>query len=506
MIFPANQCIDKLLDTVSNQYNIKSFVDLGDITVSPQAVYEIFDRCYQVAFDPDDRLIFYTSNPISDELISHLYRAANLIDISNFFILICSPYDLTDQVHRLVKTSSADKICFKTLVWAPLSKTKLLSNNYMLPDTVCPLPWMHLEIKHNGSIAPCCVFDGSVGNIKTDSLQDVFNNADMNSLRNNFLNGKKHNGCKKCWDSEKQGLTSNRSYHVGLLKKPLLTRFLTAPTITSLDIKPGNTCNFKCRICGPESSSLYAAEQKRFLKTNLVASSDWIDSDQHINQLIDLLPNLRNIDMYGGEPFLIKKFNLLLKHAVDQDHAGHIRLHYNTNGSIYPHLLIEYWKHFQHVDIQLSIDNIGSRFELERGGSWSVITQNIKQLLSLNLSNLSLSVMPAISIMNVFYLDELINWAKSLDLAINPIYVTAPKEFSIRNLTKLAKEQLFKKYKNYNWPEMHSILESIKNYPDSDGIDFVNKTQWFDSVRHENFSNTHPEIANVMGYVYNKDL
>lgn len=503
---PVNQCVDKLLDTVSKKYTIKSFVDLGDITLLPQTIYEIFDNCHQVAFDPNDRLVFYTSNPIADNLISHLYRATNLIDISNCFILLCGPYDLTGQVHRLVKTSSADPVCFDTMIWTQMSKTKIFANNYMLPDTVCPLPWMHLEIKHNGSIAPCCVFDGSVGNINTDTLQDVFENADMNSLRDKFSNGEKHIGCKKCWDSEDQGLTSNRTYHVGLLKKPLLTKFLTQPTIASLDIKPGNTCNFKCRICGPESSSLYADEQKRFLKINSSVSSDWIDLDQHVDQLVDLLPGLRNIDMYGGEPFLIKKFNLLLQHAVDQDHAGHIRLHYNTNGSIYPKNLIPYWKQFEHIDLQVSIDNIGTRFELERGGSWDEVENNIKKLLTLDLSNLSISIMPAISIMNVFYLDELIAWAKSLNLPIHPQFVKNPAEFSIQNLTKLAKEQLLEKYKNYNWPEMHNILASIVHCPDSDGIDFTNKIKWFDLVRRENFANTHAEIAKAMGYVYNKDL
>jgi hypothetical protein len=114
--------------------------------------------------------------------------------------------------------------------------------------------------------------------------------------------------------------------------------------------------------------------------------------------------------------------------------------------------------------------------------------------------------MPTINIMNVFYIGELVDWANSINLKINPLYVHHPKEFSIKNLTKSAKELLTKKYQNHSWPEFKNILETINNCPDNDGLLFANKTQYFDSIRHENFAETHPEIANAMGYVYNKDL
>jgi MoaA/NifB/PqqE/SkfB family radical SAM enzyme len=436
----------------------------------------------------------------------HLYHATKLIDISNFFILLCTPQNILTDVVNIANAHSDDLVPFQTLVVPTLRNTDILLDQYTLPNTICPLPWMHLEIDHKGFIRPCCVFRGNVGHINNETIQDVFNNQTMTSIREDFLKGKKPNGCKTCWDNESQGVISNRTYHTGLLKKDLLTQFLSNPEITSIDIKPGNTCNFKCRICSPTSSSLYANEQNRFLKIQPSLPENWIDNTQHINQLIDLLPTLKNIDMYGGEPFLIKKFNLLLKHAVDKNYAKHIRLHYNTNGSIYPLHLFEYWKHFQHIDLQFSIDNIGSRFELERGGLWSEVEQNIKNLLLLNFSNLSISIMPAISIMNVFYIGELINWANSLGLKVNPLYVHYPEEFSIKNLTKSAKELLIKKYQNHNWPEIQNILTSINNCPNSDGVGFVNKTRYFDSLREQDFSKSHPEIATAMGYVYNKDL
>lgn len=505
MIAVKNQIKD-LHATLSTTWNVKMFVDLSSITSSPEAIYQLFHKCYQPVFEPNDRLVFYTSRSISQELLMHLYRASDLIDISNFFILLCTPEDISNDIVSVAKTHSVVSVPFQTLVVPSLLDTDKLSDQYTLPDTMCPLPWMHLEIRHDGVISPCCVFQGSVGNINNEKLQNAFDNQSMRSLREGFLKGKKHPGCNLCWSKESQGLTSDRTYHSRLLKKELLTKFLSNPTIKSLDIKPGNTCNFKCRICGPQSSSMYANERNQFLKINSVATENWIDHDEYADQLINLLPNLKNIDMYGGEPFLIKKFNSILKTAIDKNYASGIRLHYNTNGSIYPENLIEHWKHFRHIDIQISIDNIGQRFELERGGSWPDVENNIKKLLTLNLPNATIGIMPSISIMNVFYIGELLDWAESLGLTVNPIYVSYPEEFSIKNLTKHAKEIITKKYQNHSWPEMKHILATIESTPNNNGINFINKIQYFDSIRKENFSKSHSEIANAMGYVYNKNL
>ena len=111
--------------------------------------------------------------------------------------------------------------------------------------------------------------------------------------------------------------------------------------------------------------------------------------------------------------------------------------------------------------------------------------------------------MPAISIMNVFYIDEVIEWANQHNFKINPLYVWS-SEFSLAQLTKEAKSMLLEKFKDYSWPEMHQILSYIQRLPGSNAERFIEKTQYFDSIRNEDFSETHPEIAKALGYVYNK--
>jgi len=490
--------INELNQILSREYILKCFVDLEQLTNAPNVAYKNFQMHYQEVFDNNDRLVLYTTQPISNMLLQHLYQATGLIDISNFFVLICSPNNIKPQVESVASSYFSDRTAFQTLQ-IEFEETKKLQNNFVLSDTLCPMPWTHLEISAQGEIKPCCVYRNNVGNIKNSSLHDTFYSHNVSNLRQQLLSGNKPTGCSKCWELESRGLVSNRNYHMSFLKKDLLTTYIDQPKIKSLDIKPGNTCNFKCRICNPKSSSLFEQE---YAKSNQlsVRSFNWTEDSNAFDEITDLLPSLTNIDMYGGEPFLIKHLTKLVEQSVTSGHASNIRLHYNSNGSIYPTALIEHWKHFKHIDIQFSIDNIGQRFEIERGGSWESIDSNIRKLVDLNLPNVSISIMPAISIMNIFYLDELLDWANNLGLLVNPLYVTTPPGFDLKDLTVDARKLILDKFHTHPHPVVQDILNYIRTSPESDGKKFRQICKHFDMLRNQHFSDSHPEIAHVMGY------
>ena len=476
------------------QYDLKCNVDVALLTHSPQAAYEFFHEHWAAEFSPNDRLVLYSSHAWPDGLIEHLYQATSLIDISNCFVLLVGPLINQDQVLKLAPHNSL----FEILTTDSVSNTLPLKDSYALSDSMCPLPWTHLEIKNQGEIHACCISKKSFGKINNTSIHEVFNSTEIKNFRQQFLNNTRPQECNSCWRIEDQGLTSNRHRHLGLLKKDLLTTYLSTPEIVSLDLKPGNTCNFKCRICGPAASSLFAQEYATHSGIP-VQSYNWVESSpEAIDEIKELLPRINNLDLYGGEPFLIKPLTELIKYAVTIGVASQLRLHYNSNGSVFPTELLKYWHHFKHVDIHFSIDNIGEKFELERGGRWSEVDQNIKQLVKLNLPNVKISIMPVISMMNIYYLDELLSWASGLGLPINALYLSQPAPFALSNLTHSAKESIVNKFSNSPWPEMKKILHMIQTQPESDGKEFVRLTQHFDSLRSQSFSDTHKEFANIM--------
>jgi MoaA/NifB/PqqE/SkfB family radical SAM enzyme len=489
--------IDQIALDVPN-LNVLSYVDLADLTNSPSAVYKLFNDLHREEFQHSDRIVFYTSQEIPDLLWRHLYQAANQMDISNFFILICSPTDLAEKSQQQVLLWSSDCVPFQTQK-VSVADNAPLGNNYHVPDTICPLPWTHLEIKPNGNISPCCVQKESVGNIIDHTLTDVFVSKSMQMLRTSFLNGELPSGCRVCWKNEADNVVSNRQRHYNLLSRDFLTNYIDLPQLTSIDLKAGNTCNFKCRICGPAASSLWAQEKQTIPLIKSVFQN-WADEGGPFQKIFDHISTLNNYDFYGGEPFLIKSLTLLIEKIVKSGRAPDVRLHYNSNGSIYPEHLLEHWKHFKHIDLHFSIDNIGKKFELERGGKWDQVNYNIQRLLQKKLPNLKISIMPVINVMNVLYIDELFTWARSLDLNIDPLYLKEPSEFSIEQLTSTAKHLVLSKYQKSTDPELQKIAAIIESSNGSDGKKFVERTRELDALRNQSFHDTHQEIAEAMGY------
>jgi sulfatase maturation enzyme AslB (radical SAM superfamily) len=206
------------------------------------------------------------------------------------------------------------------------------------------------------------------------------------------------------------------------------------------------------------------------------------------------------LDIYGGEPFLLKKLPSVLDSAIEQDVSTNIRIHFNTNGSIFPVRLIPLLSKFKEVDIALSIDNVNGRFEIERGGVWKDVRENL-----IKWSSLSLPFKPyifaTVSIQNVFYLDELYSEAAQLKLPVVLNFLHKPTYLNIDAMTKDAKQLVFEKYQFDANPDLVKIAQRVINSPGSDGLKFIEYMAMIDSRRRQNFNLSHNAIANAMGYL-----
>lgn len=492
--------VEELENQLKSNYDIKLFLDIGEVSVNPGSLFKILDNTYQAHYEPNDRIVFYTSHLLSEKFLCHLYETFNFIDISNWFVLICGPKELESSIKSCCEKFSQDPVPFSFLS-VDLPSTASIENGFALPETMCAIPWTNLEIRSDGSITPCCMSnDINLGNIKNITLEKAFHGKEIKKLREELLSGKKPAACRACWKVEEKNLTSIRQHNIKRLKRDFLLKYVDSPQIATIDLKFNNTCNFKCRICSPGSSSLFAQEDHKFRGVPLIIQDNWSESPFFIDQICSNLHTIHNIDMYGGEPFLIKKFKEVLKLAVDRGYSENIRLHYNSNGSIWPDQFLPYWKSFKLVDIHFSIDAIGKQFELQRGGNWSEVENNILNLKNLGLPNLSISIMPTISVMNVYYIDQVYDWAKKHGFQIFVSHARGPG-VELQNLTARAKQLIVEKFKNHPWTELQKIIEIIQKLPDSDGKDFLEKIKYFDKIRGEDFSVSHPEIAKAMGYV-----
>jgi radical SAM protein with 4Fe4S-binding SPASM domain len=396
-----------------------------------------------------------------------------------------------------------------------------------LPKKICMLPWVSIETSPTGTIRPCCLAteeitkpDGTKYNLNKDTLKEAFNSEYMQDLRKQFLQDKQPETCKRCWVEEDAGRTSKRMHNRVKLKDHYhdVDWHNTDPDQPwFLDLKLGNICNLKCRICGSWSSSKWAKEEvtnspspgdpKLHIAYEHLQKGTWPrNNDLFWDNLKTLLPHVKYFEFTGGEPFLIDQHFKILEYAVEQGYAKDIDIHYNTNGTVFPekHYL---WKEFKHVEIAFSIDNTGSRFEYERfGAKWYEVQDNIKKITAMKSDKLSTQICTTVNIQNVYYLPEIIEWIETQEF--DYVYFNMlhdPQHMNISNMTFDAMILVMDKltsisYKEEYADEINKILNLVNPNDIHENKEFNNYMKKTDKFRKQKFSDTHPEIAKAMGY------
>jgi MoaA/NifB/PqqE/SkfB family radical SAM enzyme len=292
-----------------------------------------------------------------------------------------------------------------------------------------------------------------------------------------------------------------------------------AKTLMFLDLKLGNICNLKCRICGSWSSSTFAAEEINWMppdqrKTSqhyeMLRAGAWPRENpvfwKEIDQVVD---QIRYIEFTGGEPFMIQEHFDMLQGIVDRGIAHQVEIHYNTNGTQLPEQAEDIWRHFKLVEIAFSIDDVGARFEYQRSNAvWSEVISNIEQfrLMRNRHRNIQLQVCSTVNVFNVCYLEELANWIDTQQF--NFVYWNMMHEayyFSINTLPTTAKTAIAEILKTAKVSQKHQseftrIVDFMNNGASLDGDILRMRIADLDRKRNQNLSTVQPEFANLINY------
>ena len=356
----------------------------------------------------------------------------------------------------------------------------------------------------------------------TTDLRKLRNNDFLKEVREHMLRGERHPICKRCNDEDDNGIKSRRMAdrvtmeHKGFSIDDAFELTEEDGTITDIndipllaaDIRLGNLCNQKCRMCYPgESTTWYqewydtfqyrhilyeGARSKKLPKftgpgntkltigldknkkaaitqyqvldnedtvnANVIISekSDpyiWTDSKVLFEKLSEHSPDVSYVHMSGGEPLMITQHYEFLQGYVDNGKAKDIILNYNTNLSNIPERALELWEHFDKIELRTSIDAAGALNEYIRFPSnWDIVLRNLRLLTDAKQSgriNLSLETITTVQIYNVFYLRELLDELNSHeDIKIDDMILHIlhdPRYFNITSLPRNVKDMVAKK-------------------------------------------------------------
>ena len=410
-----------------------------------------------------------------------------------------------------------------------MSAIEPVENN--LPKTICMLPWVSIETSPLGTTRPCCLADeeivdetGRKYDLNETNLEVVYHSKYMQDLRKQFRAGEKPETCKRCWDEEDAGRDSKRinsQIRLKELYKQVDWANNDPDQLWFVDLKLGNICNLKCRICGSWSSSKWAEEEMQYVKEHTNPKEHiaytWLKqgawprkTTTFWDNMRELIPNIKYFEFTGGEPWMIQEHFDLLQYAVDTGHSQNIDIHYNTNATQDPIPHFALWKEFGRVDIAFSIDNIGQRFEYERFGADWERANTIVDVVHAHrqvMPNITTQLCFTINIQNIYYLDELLAWAdtkKFTSIYFNMMH--SPEYMNIQNMTPAAQELVLNKLKTTFWTSPHyqqeidNIIKFIELGEGSDGKRFLFEMQRTDAYRKQNFIDTHLEISKAMGY------
>lgn len=317
---------------------------------------------------------------------------------------------------------------------------------------------LNIQIKQGSiAISPCCISPTTA----TTKI-DFVNNKYLNTIRDNWKNNQWPAECLACNKAEQSSVNSRRigsnqwySDHGHATTEVKLIR---------LDFWTGDMCNLACAICGPQFSSRWKQELNYPIKQKKsTVNKNWAE----IN-----LSTIEFIHFNGGEPLLSKEHVALLTAIPDK---SRVHITYNTNATILPTMeLMQLWEQFRLVQLDFSIDDLGTRFEYQRyPANWEQVVQNLQWFIDNAPHNCMFATNTSIGVLNHDNIDNLMSWL-STNFSVNKY--TDP----IEHRTQLTTGVL--------------SLESAKSSPDKI-VKFLNDC---DARRGTDWNTTFPNLDNYL--------
>lgn len=380
-----------------------------------------------------------------------------------------------------------------------------------MSDTFCILPWMHLATNASGNLRVCCNStpgenfirhkDGHPYKLNKDNLEAAWHSDVYFEIRQQMLNGERPKMCTRCFREEDAGLKSARQAWNDKWREDKEYELFPEFDIKYVDLRLGNLCNLKCRMCNPYASNQWVKEwalvENELPATEIkrLSNMTWPEDDKTWENLFSIAHTVEEIYLTGGEPTIIKEQHKLLDYFINNGTAKDIRLKYNTNLTNVPKHLIDKWAKFKKVQLNCSIDATG---ELDRyiryPSDWKTIERNFEAIRELDNANIEIHC--TVQMYNILKLENLISWALPYGHKIYFNILNHPEYLNIRCLPMQLKNLAQLRLQPYlNLPRVQGILDYMWKEDWSDKLPkFYEYTEKLDENRKQNLFDIVPEL------------
>ena len=423
----------------------------------------------------------------------------------------------------------------------------------------CILPFIHLSTRTDGSMQICChanssstpenrapgcnrTDDNQIVNLKVHSAEKYWNTDYMTSVRKDMIDGKYPRSCLQCYKEEALGYKSKRQWENEEWANRIDFDEVLATVdengnmpygVHYVDMKLGNKCDLACVMCNPADSTQWIPDYNKLIsssseqlqreiywnKSESGGYNWWKNNKSYWDDIYKQLHNLKHIYIIGGEPTINNEFKEFLKYCVDNNHAEHIELRFNTNGQTLDNELKELYKSFKHVLVHLSMDAIEQRYEYIRyPGTWD------KQLTVLEYwdnmpANVTVDIDCTVQALNVSHLPRFIKW--KMEQGFNKLNIKrfagtigmhllwTPNFMQINNLPYSIKQEAINdlmELKEYLGPTRmakYQKIDAVINKLNEKEFNIPMLVEYLDNmdkIRGTSWKDTFPELIDLQNY------
>jgi sulfatase maturation enzyme AslB (radical SAM superfamily) len=375
---------------------------------------------------------------------------------------------------------------------------------------------MHLATNASGNLRVCCnsipgknfiLRNGTKKpyKITDDDMQNFWHSNTMKTLRHELLNDQRPEMCERCFREEDSGVRSariawNEKYMFDY--EPTTTPDLT---VKYIDIRLGNLCNLKCRMCNPYASNQWVdewhlvEEQLNDSEIKRLSSMDWPNDDAVAVNLLKLANTIDEIYLTGGEPTLALSQYKLFDKLIELDLAKNITLKYNTNCTNLPKKLVDYWQYFKKIRINASIDAHGDLNRYIRYPTgWALVEKNLATFIEMSKQGkIDLQIHCTVQLYNILQLDKLFDYLTNLSITdIHLNILDHPEYLNVRVLPEKLKKLAIERLQPYlHIKRVTSMIDYMMAEDWNDKWpDFIKYTATLDASRDESISELVPEL------------
>ena len=262
----------------------------------------------------------------------------------------------------------------------------------------CRVPFDSVTVSPTGRMQMCCEADWTGHQEKTkikdiNSLQEWFEGEYMNSVRDKMHKGQMLPECGICYRREK---LHGRSWRTNQNEKYFKHNTdVKEYSIKKVDLKIGNKCNLKCKMCFPYASSELWKEWKdlgwntkekdpnketswKYYDGYFEEDYSWPKNKTNMDKIKEAVAKCKLLHVTGGEPMLNPEFFDLLKHCIDIGTAKDIILDVTTNATKIHPRFFDLAKQFKQLEMVISMDGVGKTYEYVRyPADYNTVYKNI---------------------------------------------------------------------------------------------------------------------------------